>query len=383
MSVTLDTYRAGEYRKGYQYNYFLPSMVNDDWQWTSPAINQLLEKAAVKLGELNAFSRLVPDIDLFIRLHVTNEAVLSSRIEGTQTNMDEALLPEAEITPERRNDWKEVNNYILALNAAIRELQTLPISSRLIRQTHAILMDSVRGEHKAPGEFRSTQNWIGGASLADATFIPPSQEHVPELMGDLEKFLNNDELQIPALIRIAIAHYQFETIHPFLDGNGRIGRLLITLYLVAIGVLDKPLLYLSAFFEKNKSLYYDNLTFVRTRNDMQQWLKYFLVGVAETATQASDTLGRILQLKVSTEKTIGENFGRRAPSAYLLLNHLFKEPVISVDAAVKVMKTTYRPANALVAMLQQHNILEEITGQSRNRLFVFAPYLRIFDEPDS
>lgn len=383
MSVTLDTYRAGEYRKGYQYNYFLPSMVNDDWQWTSPAINQLLEKAAVKLGELNAFSRLVPDIDLFIRLHVTNEAVLSSRIEGTQTNMDEALLPEAEITPERRNDWREVNNYILALNAAISELQTLPISSRLIRQTHAILMDSVRGEHKAPGEFRSTQNWIGGASLADATFIPPSQEHVPELMGDLEKFLNNDELQIPSLIRIAIAHYQFETIHPFLDGNGRIGRLLITLYLVAVGVLDKPLLYLSAFFEKNKSLYYDNLTFVRTRNDMQQWLKYFLVGVEETATQASDTLGRILQLKVSTEKTIGENFGRRAPSAYLLLNHLFKEPVISVDAAVKVMKTTYRPANALVAMLQQHNILEEVTGQTRNRLFVFAPYLRIFDEPDS
>lgn len=383
MSVTLDTYRAGEYRKGYQYNYFLPSMVNDDWQWTSPAINQLLEKAAVKLGELNAFSRLVPDIDLFIRLHVTNEAVLSSRIEGTQTNMDEALLPEAEITPERRNDWREVNNYILALNAAISELQTLPISSRLIRQTHAILMDSVRGEHKAPGEFRSTQNWIGGASLADATFIPPSQEHVPELMGDLEKFLNNDELQIPSLIRIAIAHYQFETIHPFLDGNGRIGRLLITLYLVAVGVLDKPLLYLSAFFAKNKSLYYDNLTFVRTRNDMQQWLKYFLVGVEETATQASDTLGRILQLKVSTEKTIGENFGRRAPSAYLLLNHLFKEPVISVDAAVKVMKTTYRPANALVAMLQQHNILEEITGQTRNRLFVFAPYLRIFDEPDS
>lgn len=380
MSITLDTYKAGEYRKGYQYNYFLPSMVNDDWQWTSPAINQLLEKAAVKLGELNAFSRLVPDIDLFIRLHVTNEAVLSSRIEGAQTNMDEALLPEAEITPERKNDWREVKNYILALNTAITELKTLPISSRLIRQTHAILMDSVRGEHKSSGEFRSTQNWIGGASLADATFIPPGQEHVPELMGDLEKFLNNDELQIPALIRIAIAHYQFETIHPFLDGNGRIGRLLITLYLVAIGVLDKPLLYLSAFFEKNKSLYYDNLTFVRTRNDMQQWLKYFLVGVEETATQASNTLSSILQLKVSTEKTIGENFGRRAPTAHLLLNHLFKEPVISVDAAVKVMKTTYRPANALVAMLQQHKILEEITGQTRNRLFVFAPYLRIFDE---
>lgn len=383
MSITLDTYTAGEYKKGYQYNYFLPSIINDDWQWTSPAINKQLEKAAVKLGELNAFSRLVPDIDLFIRLHVTNEAVLSSRIEGTQTNMDEALLPEAEITPERRNDWREVNNYIQALNHAISELQTLPVSSRLIRQTHAILLDSVRGEYKAPGEFRTSQNWIGGASLADATFIPPSHEHVPALMGDLEKFLNNDELQIPVLIRIAIAHYQFETIHPFLDGNGRIGRLLITLYLVAIGVLDRPLLYLSAFFEKNKGLYYDNLTFVRTRNDMQQWLKYFLVGVEETATQASNTLSRILQLKISTEKTIGDHFGRRAPVGYLLLNHLFKEPVISVDAAVKVLKTTYRPANDLVALMQQHGILREITGQTRNRLFVFDPYLRIFDARDS
>ncbi|MDT8429880.1 MAG: Fic family protein, partial [Pseudomonadales bacterium] len=379
MSITLDTYKPGELKKGYQYNYFLPSIINDDWEWTSPAINQLLEKAAVKLGELNAFSRLVPDIDLFIRLHVTNEAVLSSRIEGTQTNMDEALLPESEISPERKNEWREVNNYIRALNHAISELATLPISSRLIRQTHAILMNCVRGEHKAPGEFRNSQNWIGGASLADATFIPPSQEHVLELMGDLEKFLNNDALQIPALIRIAIAHYQFETIHPFLDGNGRIGRLLITLYLVAGGVLDRPLLYLSAFFERNKGLYYDNLTFVRTRNDMQQWLKYFLVGVAETATQASNTLSRILQLKTSTEKVIGDHFGRRAPAAYLLLNHLFREPVISVDAAAKVLKTTYRPANTLVALMQEHKILREITGQTRNRLFIFDPYLRIFD----
>lgn len=380
MSISLDTYKAGEYRKGYRYSYFLPSMINADWQWTSPVINQLLEKAAVRLGELNAFSRLVPDIDLFIRLHVTNEAVLSSRIEGTQTNMDEALLPEAEIDPERRNDWKEVNNCILALNQAIEELETLPVSSRLLQQTHATLMDSVRGEHKAPGDFRSTQNWIGGASLADAAFIPPAQEHVAELMGDLEKFLNNDDLEIPALIRIAIAHYQFETIHPFLDGNGRIGRLLITLYLVAVGVLDNPLLYLSAFFEKNKSLYYDNLTAVRTRNDMEQWLKYFLVGVESTAAQASSTLGKILQLKLSTEKTIANSFGRRAPTAYLLLNHLFREPIIRVDDAAKVLRTSYRTANSLVTLFQQHNILKETTGQSRNRMFVFGPYLRIFDE---
>lgn len=365
--------------KACKYNYFLPSTINDDWHWTSPAINQQLERAAVKLGELNAFSRLVPDIDLFIRLHVTNEAVLSSRIEGTQTNMGEALLPESEVSIERRDDWKEVNNYTKALNTAIEELRTLPVSSRLIRRTHAILMTSVRGEHKAPGEFRTSQNWIGGASLVDAAFIPPSHEHVPELMSDLEKFLNNDELQIPALIRIAIAHYQFETIHPFLDGNGRIGRLLITLYIVAAGVMDRPLLYLSAFFEKNKSLYYDNLTFVRTRNDMQQWLKYFLVGVEETATQASGTLSRVLQLKLDVEKTIHDHFGRRAPSGYLLLNYLFKEPVISVDDAVQALKTTYRPANELVATMCKYQILREVTGQSRNRLFVFSPYLHIFD----
>lgn len=379
MVIALDTYQAGVSRKAYQYNYFLPSTINEDWQWTSPAINLQLEKAAVKLGELNAFSRLVPNIDLFLRLHVTNEAVLSSRIEGIQTNMDEALLPEAEVSAERRDDWKEVNNYILALNTAIEELKTLPVSSRLIRQIHAILMNSVRGEHKAPGEFRTTQNWIGGASLVDAAFIPPSHEHVLELMGDLEKFLNNDELQIPALVRIAIAHYQFETIHPFLDGNGRIGRLLITLYLVAAGVLDWPLLYLSAFFEKNKGLYYDNLTFVRTRNDMQQWLKYFLVGVEETATHASNTLSKMLQLKIDAEKIVADHFGRRAPSAYLLLNHLFKKPVISVDDAAQVLKTTYRPANQLVAAFCQYQILTEVTGQSRNRLFVFSAYLRVFD----
>lgn len=253
MTISLESYRAGEYRKSYQYQYFMPSLINNHWQWLSPDINHLLENAAVKLGELNSFARLVPNIDLFIQLHVTKEAVVSSRIEGTQTNIDEALLPEEEIKPERRNDWKEVNNYITALNSAIEELKHLPISSRLLKQPHKILLDSVRGEHKMPGEFRISQNWIGGASLADATFIPPHQEHVEALMSDLEKFLHNDDIKLPDLIRIAIAHYQFETIHPFLDGNGRIGRLLITLFLVSSGKLDQPLLYPSVFFEKTNN----------------------------------------------------------------------------------------------------------------------------------
>ncbi len=253
MTITLESYRAGEYRKSYQYSYFLPDLINDRWQWTSTEINHLLEKAAVKLGELNSFARLVPNMDLFIQLHVTKEAVLSSRIEGTQTNIDEALLPETEIIPGRRNDWKEVNNYIAALNEAIAVLKQLPISSRLLKQTHKTLLNSVRGEHKMPGEFRTSQNWIGGASVADATFIPPHQDHVPDLMSDLEKFLHNEDNPLPDLVRVAIAHYQFETIHPFLDGNGRIGRLLITLYLVSAGVLEQPLLYLSVFLKKTNN----------------------------------------------------------------------------------------------------------------------------------
>ena len=379
MTISLENYQAGEYRKSYQYQYFMPSLINNHWQWLNPDINHLLENAAVKLGELNSFARLVPNIDLFIQLHVTKEAVVSSRIEGTKTNIDEALLPEEEIKPERRNDWKEVNNYIIALNSAIEELKQLPISSRLLKQTHKILLDSVRGEHKMPGEFRISQNWIGGASLADATFIPPHQEHVEVLMSDLEKFLHNDEIKIPDLIRIAIAHYQFETIHPFLDGNGRIGRLLITLYLISTGKLDQPLLYPSVFFEKHKQLYYDNLTLVRQKNDMQQWLKYFLVGIEQTAAEAISTLVNILKLKADIEQNLQYQFGRRSANAYNLLQHLFKHPVISVDMAAKACDTNYRPANELVMQMCTNNILREITGQSRNRLFVFEPYLRIFD----
>jgi Fic family protein len=209
------------------YTYFVPSKINEQWIWDNTQINALLEKAAAKLGELNSFSKLVPNIDLFLQLHITKEAVISSRIEGTKTQIDEALLEEEDISPERRNDWHEVTNYVKALNKAIVDLETLPISARLIRKTHGILLNSVRGEHKQPGEFRKSQNWIGGNSLLDAVFIPPNQELISELMSDLESFLHNQEVQIPALIKIAIAHYQFETIHPFLDGNGRIGRLLI------------------------------------------------------------------------------------------------------------------------------------------------------------
>jgi Fic family protein len=377
--IQLEKYISGRDEKDSTgYSYFLPSLINEQWKWEEQSINQLLEKAAIKLGELNSYSKLVPNIDLFIQLHVTKEAVVSSRIEGTKTQMEEALMEEDEISPEGKNDWQEVNNYIKALNQAIIELETLPISSRLIKKTHQILLDSVRGEHKQPGSYRRSQNWIGGNTLTDAVFIPPHQKYVDELMGDLEKFLHNEEIKVPALIKIGIAHYQFETIHPFLDGNGRIGRLLITLYLVDQKILNKPLLYLSAFFEKNKSLYYDNLTFVRTKNDMVHWLKYFLVGVAETAENAIATLSEILELKSRLEKQIAATFGKRSHNAALLLQFLFKKPIIHVNQVKEITKTSYKSANDLVSDLVNAGILKEMTGQSRNRVFVFDEYLQMF-----
>lgn len=376
--IELEKFKAGNYRKGNHYQYFVPQEINDEWRWQSPELNDLLEKAAIRLGELNSFSRFVPNIDLFIQVHVTKEAVVSSRIEGTQTNMNEALLPEEEIDPEKRNDWKEVNNYIKAMNNALGTLEKLPISGRLLKQTHKVLLDSVRGENKTPGDYRTSQNWIGGLSLADATFIPPHHDLVNEMMSDLEYFLHNEGIHIPELIRIAIAHYQFETIHPFLDGNGRMGRLMITLYLVSKKILDKPLLYLSSFFEKNKSLYYDNLTRVRTQNDMLHWVKYFLVGVEQTASQAVNTLQEVLQLKQQTETLIHDRFGRRVSSGLALLNALVKNPLITVDDAVQATGLSYKAANDLVELMMSHHILKETTGQSRNRIFVFESYLKAF-----
>ncbi|MBI4378244.1 MAG: Fic family protein [Nitrospinae bacterium] len=376
--MDIEIYKSGHLEKGLNYSYFVPAPINRQWEWKDPQLGTLLEKASISLGELNSFARLVPNIDLFIQLHVTKEAVISSRIEGTQTNIDEALMPEEEISPEKRNDWLEVRNYSEAMKSAIKELEHIPLSSRLLCKTHERLLSRVRGEHKMPGEFRRSQNWIGGASLSDAVFIPPAHTYVNELMGDLENFLHNENIQVPALIRTGIAHYQFETIHPFLDGNGRIGRLLITLYLVSQKILHQPLLYLSVFFEKNKSLYYDNLTRVREKNDLVHWLKYFLTGVDETAQQASNTISDILKLKEQIENTVREAAGRRAHSALVLLTHLFKEPFINVKQAEGICDLSTKAANDLVNMFVKQGILKEISGKTRYRFFLFAQYVNLF-----
>ena len=378
--IRLENYKSGHIEQGVGYKYFVPSLINDEWTWQDTTINNLLEKASLRLGELNSFSRLVPNIDLFIQLHVTKEAVLSSRIEGTQTHIDEALLPQTEVQEERRNDWQEVRNYVDAINDAIANLDRLPISSRLIRSTHKILLNSVRGEHKLPGEFRTSQNWIGGNSISDARFIPPHHQLVGDLMGDLEKFLNNPDTNVPDLIKIAIAHYQFETIHPFLDGNGRIGRLLITLYMVQEKILAQPLLYLSTYFEKRKDLYYDNLNSVRVNNDMTHWIKYFLVGVEQTASLASQTLSNILRFKEDIENHVRANYGRRSTNAILLIHQLMKNPVVTVDDAARLCDISYKSANEIIKLLCADGYLVESTGQSRNRLFHFKPYTDIFVE---
>ncbi len=376
--IQLEEYNAGHWEKGAGFRYFVPSDIHRPWSWADGTINELLERASRKLGELNSFARLVPNIDLFIQMHVMKEAVLSSKIEGTQTNMDEALLPKLEVEPKKRNDWQEVQNYTKALNEGISELKRVPVSTRLLKEIHRTLLTSARGSNKQPGEFRTSQNWIGGATIADAKFIPPAHTIVNPLMGDLENFLHNKDIHIPGLIRIGIAHYQFETIHPFLDGNGRIGRLLITLFLVSEQMLDKPLLYPSAFFERRKELYYDNLTRVREKNDMIQWLKYFLAGIEETATKSVETLTKILHFKEQIDEKMHTQMGRRHHSAAKVIRRLFEQPYITIKQVEYVSSLSTKAAGDLVNLFVKQGWLTELTGQSRNRIFLFKPYMELF-----
>ena len=377
--MNLNEFKAGYKRKGNHYQYFLPEKINHDFTWLDSTISDLLEKASLKLGELNSFARFVPDADLFIKMHVYNEAVLSSRIEGTRTQIGEALLEEKDINPEKRDDWKEVDNYVAAMNYALDALKKLPLSSRLIRDSHEILLDCVRGQHKTPGEFRRSQNWIGGASLNDAVFVPPIHEEVPELISDLFNFLHNTDFRVPHLVRIAIAHYQFETIHPFLDGNGRMGRLLITLYLVSSGVLERPLLYLSDFFHRHRNLYFDNLILVREKNDLTQWLKFFLSAITDTADKSTATLNDILKLKAAIEETLYPALGKRLKSGQTFFSALFSKPVVNTRNVQEIADLSPKAANDLIDKFIELDILKEMTGFQRNRVFIFKSYLDLFN----
>ena len=376
--MNISEFQAGRYEKRYEYEAFLPEPVCHEWIISDPELTELLGRADRSLGELNAFSQLVPDIDFFIRMYVVKEATQSSRIEGTQTNIEDAFKDAEDLDPEQRDDWSEVQNYIRAINYAIEGLSALPVSSRLLRQTHAVLMESVRGEHKRPGEFRTSQNWIG-VSLKNAAFIPPHHEHVPNLMADLERFMHADELFVPPLVRIAIAHYQFETIHPFLDGNGRLGRLMISLYLASKGLMHKPALYLSDFFERNKTAYIDHLMAVREGNHLREWLIFFLHGVEDTAQASARVFRAVLKLKEHIDGNVLPRFStRRQEKAKRLIQQLYAQPVVDVKIVENVLNTTAATAGKLVTDMVNSGILIEITGQRRNRLFIFENYLDLF-----
>jgi Fic family protein len=375
--MKISQFTSGTYIERFQYKSFEPNLINIPWELDDPELVVLLSEASLKLGELNAFSQLIPNIDFFIKMHVFKEGTESSKIEGTQTNIEEAVQSEKNLQPELRDDWQEVQNYVHSMNQAIESLNSFPLSNRLLRNTHFTLMQNVRGTHKLPGEFRLSQNWIGGSNLTDAIFIPPHQDSVNDLMTDLEKFLHNTEIPIPPLIKIGLAHYQFETIHPFLDGNGRIGRLLITLFLVSNALLHKPTLYLSEYFEKNRNYYYDFLTNVRTKNDLRTWLKFFLNGIRITSENSIQTFKNILLLRAETETKLIA-LGKKQKLAISFLHYLFANPITDSADAAKFLKINISTALRLIEDFLNAKILIEMTGFKRNRLFSFAAYIDLF-----
>jgi Fic family protein len=377
-SMKIEEFKNGRYLQQTHYKSFSPSRINNPWSWEDGKINTLLAKASSELSALDSFSMHVPDIDIFIQMHVAKEATQSSKIEGTRTELVEALKKGSDIAPERKDDWQEVHNYIEAMNTSINNLKTLPLSSRLLKGAHKILMTGVRGEHRDPGEFRTNQNWIGGASIKDAAYIPPVHTEINELMSDLENFLHNEQIDVPFLIRAAIAHYQFETIHPFLDGNGRIGRLLITLYLVSSGLLTKPSLYISDYFQKHRQLYYDNLNGVRVKNDLAQWIKFFLVGIIETSEKGIVVFKSILSLEQQIENEKLNTLGKKLPTAKSLITYLFIKPVVTALEVQEELKVSLPTVNSLLSDFERLKILNEKTGWKRNREFEFSEYLNLF-----
>jgi Fic family protein len=371
------TYKKHFFNKDYQYESFSPSFINAKFEWKDRKITVLLEEAIKLLAELNSYSDFIPDINFFIKMHVVKEATTSSKIEGTKTEIEEAVLPKKQILPENRNDWEEVHNYIKAMRHAIEQLKELPLCLRLIKNAHKTLLSGVRGQEKRPGKIRETQNWIGGSSLKDAFFIPPHPDEVPALLSDLEKFWHNDTLGLPILIKTALTHYQFETIHPFLDGNGRIGRLLITLQLIYNNVLSLPTLYISDFFEKNRGAYYDSLNMVRNSNNAEQWIKFFLSAVTETSKKAINTFKNIIVLEKKYENII-DTMGRRKALARKLLLYMFSNPIININQASKELDVVFNTANSLIQEFVKKDVLKKTTPSQRNQFFALKEYLDLF-----
>ncbi|MDX2272651.1 MAG: Fic family protein [Cyanobacteriota bacterium] len=343
----------------------------------------LLSDADRAIGRLDGSVLTLPNPDLFVFMYVRKEAVLSSQIEGTQSSLQDLLAAEAQLFDhELPRDVDEVVNYVRAMNYGLDRLATLPVSVRLIREIHAELLKGVRGGQLQPGELRATQNWIGpsGCTLNTAIFVPPPHHEVPRILGELETFLHNKD-SLPPLVKIALAHVQFETIHPFLDGNGRVGRLLITFLLTERGVLHKPVLYLSHYFKQHRQTYYEHLQSVRDYGEWEAWLKFFLQGVVSIAGEAAETARRILILREQHRSAITEKLGRASGNGHKVLEFLFDRPIVTVSDVQSLTGTTYSAANTLVSKLADLGVLIEMTGYARNRRFQYAPYIKLFSDP--
>jgi Fic family protein len=348
----------------------------------SGELHRLLSLADRALGRLDGSVLTLPNSDLFVFMYVRKEAVLSSQIEGTQSSLQDLLAAEAQLFDRQLpRDVDEVINYVRAMNHGLERLRELPLSVRLIREIHAELLRGMRGGRLQPGELRTSQNWIGpaGSTLDTATFVPPPQHLVAEALSELEKFLHLED-DLPPLIRIALAHVQFETIHPFLDGNGRVGRLLITFLLTEREILHKPVLYLSHYFKRHRQAYYDHLQGVRDRGAWEEWLAFFLRGVTEVAIEAAETARRILLLREQHRAEITTRLGRAAGNGHKVLESLFDRPIVSVSEVRELTGTSYAAANTLVSRLVEQRILEEMTGYSRNRRFRYAEYIALFSD---
>ncbi len=377
--MTKNKFSAGVLHRGDGYKYFLPSLINRPLTICNDQIYLIIEKASRSLGELNVYLSLVPDIDFCIKMIVSAEATVSSKIEGTKTEIQQVFLPEEEINREHKDDWLEVINYVDAINYSVETLKKLPLSMRLVKEVHKKLLSSGRGFSKSPGEIRRSQNWIGGSMPSNTQFVPPNHNELSELLTDIEKFWHNDKLSMPILMQIALSHYQFETIHPFLDGNGRIGRLLITLELIEKQFINKPVLYMSYFLEKKRNEYFEMLSNVRANNDIESWIIFFVETLYESTENLKNIFKEITKLKHSySERISGPLSPLRQRNAEKLINFMFGKPVVSIQEASTNLNITFQSASTLVKEMEKVGVLMNISNSQRNRRFSLYEYINLF-----
>lgn len=386
--MNIEDYQSGEYIIQHQgekceYRSFLPSLINNDWNCSDAETNYLIAEAMQALGNLNSHSRQIPNVDVYIKMHIQTEANMSSRIEGTETTIEEDLLPIEDIDPEKRDDYEEVKNYVKAITWGIEQIQSpkgLPLCNRLLRSIHAILLEGVRGKYKTPGEFRKSQNWIGGANINSALYVPPSELDLPILMNDFEQFINQNQPFTIPIVKIAILHYQFETIHPFLDGNGRIGRLMVPLFLLSKKILTKPCFYISSYLEKNRTEYYDALQRTRKNSDLLGWLKFFLNATIYTANAAIDKFENVIDYVSKINEYVKHLNKKNTGNIDLILQSFFNQPVWEATHLANSVGLSTTAVNKILQDLLTDRIVTEITGFCRNRVYCMQDYMLLFKD---